>query len=235
MRPLTTIEIIVALIVVLFAAQFFVSFKKEPTLSEAIKSGDVLQCDKIANENDRAQCQGALQTSLFSKGALEKNDPKICLNIADAFLRERCKDPFATKEAIEKKDVSLCPMIKNTTGPAVFADVKCQDLVYMSIASEKKDSSLCDKVTEKVLRDVCVSGIKEALSKAKAQSVEIEHQKELDSYRGLVLRAISEKNEKLCDLVKEKWHDPCVKAVREGITGAWSVKTLPVAGQAVSN
>lgn len=236
MRPLTTIEIIVAVLVVIFAVQFFIVSKKAPSLADAIKSGDLLQCDKITNENDRPACQNALQFPVFSKEALEKNNPEICLKIDDEFLRERCKDPFATKEAIAKKDVGLCPMIENITGPALFADTKCPDLVYMSIASEKKDSSLCDLIIEEVIRGVCVSNTKEAISKSETQSVTIDRQKELDLYRELVLRAIREKNEKLCGSVKEKWRDNCIIAVREGINGIESsVKILPVAGRTTVN
>ena len=235
MRPLTIAEIIAVIFVIVFAVQFFVGFKKEPTLPEAIKSGNILQCDKIINEDDRTQCHGAVETSIFSKEALEKNDPNICLSITDKFLRERCKDTFATIEAVMKQDVNLCTVIKNPTGGTIFADAKCPDLVTMSIASKKKDIILCNSVIEKTLRDLCVSKVKEEMAKSDAQSSVVSKQKEPDAYRELVLRAISAKNEKLCDSVEEKWHDPCVKAVREGITGVWSVKILPVAGQAVVN
>lgn len=159
MRPLTTIEIIVAVLIIAFAVQFFVVYKKEakaPSLTEAIKSGDLSQCEKISNKNDRPQCKGTLQSMIFSTKALESQDPKICLSIEDKFLQERCKDPFTVNEAITKKDISLCPSGKDTNGNTVFFKKICPETIYMNLAIEKKDASICKKITEKTMSDLCV-------------------------------------------------------------------------------
>lgn len=160
MRPLTTIEIIVAVLVVIFAVQFFIVPQKPPSLADAIKSGDILQCDKITNGNDRLPCRNAIQFPVFSKEALEKNNPEICLKIDDEFLRGRCKEPLAAKEAIAKKDVGLCPSAKTAQGTTIFLDEKCPQLIYMNRAIESKDLSLCGKVTDQKLRATCIDVIK---------------------------------------------------------------------------
>lgn len=163
-RPLTAIEIVVTVLVIAFAVQFFILSKKEagppPSLAEAIKSGDLSQCGQIVNGSDRLQCQGALQMAIFSRRALEENDPKICLNIADEFLRERCKDPFRAREAIAKKDVSLCPSTKDAKGDTVFFDKKCPGTIYLNLAIEKKDTAVCKKITEKSMSEICVASVK---------------------------------------------------------------------------
>lgn len=163
-RPLTAIEIVVTVLVIAFAIQFFVVSKKEggkaPSLTEAIQSGNLSQCDNIINGSDRLQCQGALQMAIFSRSALEKNDPKICLNIADAFLRDRCEDPFVAREAVAKKDVRLCPSTKNAKGETVFFDKKCPETIYLNLAIEKKDVTMCKKITEKSMSELCAEIVK---------------------------------------------------------------------------
>lgn len=88
-------------------------------------------------------------------------------------------------------------------------------------AIAKRDVSLCPSVenlfNNSVGADaVCVSAIKNLTT--------------LDTLNTLIVRAIKEKNEKLCSTAEKSFSDVCVKAVRDSISGKVKPPVNPMMG-----
>ncbi|MBI2046026.1 MAG: hypothetical protein HYT28_01215 [Parcubacteria group bacterium] len=174
-------EIAVFIIVVAVLGWYFfrdAPRKEELSLSGIIQSEDIARCAELKDQVLQIECKTAIESSVYSKKALLQNDPAVCDSISDAFLKERCKDPFTSRVAIQNKDASACPSGKDMLGKSIMFD------------------------------PTCVATINNATA--------------LDAYRALVLRAIQEKNESLCNTAEKKLQSACVGAVRDGIKNAQS-------------
>lgn len=89
-------------------------------------------------------------------------------------------------------------------------------------AIAKRDANLCPAVTSpfdgSAMTDKeCITSIKQLTS--------------LDALNTLVIRAIKEKNEKLCGAVEKSFNEVCVKAVRDAISGKVKPPVNPLLGQ----
>jgi len=104
------------------------------------------------------------------------------------------------KNAIEKRDVALCPTIQSS---------------FTDSAVPFPDKDPFGEIA--VLDNECVT----AVEKLKA----------LDVNNAIVIRAIQEKNEKLCELAEKSFKSTCVDAVRSGISGTVKPLADPILGR----
>lgn len=89
-------------------------------------------------------------------------------------------------------------------------------------AIQKRDASLCPQVASpftniKVPDAGCVSAIKNLTT--------------LDTVNTIIVRAIKEKNEKLCDTVEKSFKEVCIQAVRDAKNGVVKTITNPLLGR----
>lgn len=89
-------------------------------------------------------------------------------------------------------------------------------------AIQKRDTSLCPQVTNPFTDTKgpdagCVSAIKNLTT--------------LDAVNTIIVRAIKEKNEKLCDSAGTDFKDACVKAVRDSLSGTAKTAVNPLLGR----
>lgn len=89
-------------------------------------------------------------------------------------------------------------------------------------AIAKRDASMCPGVTSPF--DGSVAADKECIAAVKQLTV-------LDSLNALVVRAIKEKNEKLCNAAEKSFREVCAKAVRDAISGNAKPLENPILGR----
>jgi len=88
-------------------------------------------------------------------------------------------------------------------------------------AIQKRDATLCPQVnspfTNAMSADAgCITAVKNLTT--------------LDAVNITIVRAIKEKNTKLCDFVGKDFKDVCVKAVQDAISGTTKIITNPLLG-----
>lgn len=89
-------------------------------------------------------------------------------------------------------------------------------------AISKRDASLCPGVMSPF--DGSIAADKECLAAIKQLTY-------LDSLNALVVRAIKEKNEKLCSTAEKSFSEVCVKAARDAISGNVKPPENPILGR----
>lgn len=102
------------------------------------------------------------------------------------------------------------------------------------LAIEKRSTALCPTVQSSFANSAAPFPDKDPFGESSMLDKEcvtaIDRLNALDASNALVIRAIKEKNERLCDIAEKSFRDTCVKAVRAGIASALPLSN-PILGR----